>query len=574
MKKVINLLTFICPILAVALSAGIFFNRNAVRFPSGAKSNTLTGTYACGNGMLTAVIINEERSVIVLNNAGEQVSRVNADPWDSRSFSTAKYAALDEYNNLYILDVVFGGISGHNTERVLRYSEDGKFQEELSVLSYVNSDFLVTRGKIAGMSYYNGSIYLVILENDGFYFNQLPARSRGTVKTISFFKYPRALGDINSVNIDGENQRLTLTTKAGTILQYNFDGAVQYTKKAEQTLTLPWTAVSGKDGIVYADILSGEIILTDIQTGERTLLYKSSEEVPYCRLNYSGGMLFAAPINGASGIVRLSPGAKAETIGEYSYSKNRQMKYNLLFVACLLDMVLLLLAVFLFIRLFFHYCRNKRIQHIVLSGVCMGFGAILATTLIANEMSTRYEENVLAGLENVSHIMAAEIDGDVVASLWFPAQYDSKTYRTFQKSLKALFEETRFNGDIVYQTVKAVRNGKLYSVYDLENTYGLFFPLGPYSDDSYYKTVFDKGGNIDSGTGVKNWLFTAEPVFDKSGKITALIETGYGIAAVRNKTRQMLIRTLAILGGCIAAAATAGIILVVVAESVGKRKSR
>jgi hypothetical protein len=573
-KRLINLLTVICPVLVVALSAGLFFNRNEIRFPPGPKRNTLTGTYACGNGTLTAIITDEEQSVIVLNDAGEQVSRVNADPWDPRSFSAAKYAALDEDNNLYIVDVVFGGLSAHNTERILRYSENGKFQEELSVLSYVNSDFLVTRGKIAGMSYYNGSIYLVTLENNGFYFEQLPAKSRGTVEATGFFKYPNALRDINSVHIDGENRRLTFTIKSGAILQYDFDGTVQYTKEAEQGFILPWTAVSGKDNIVYADILNSAIILVDIQTGEHTLLYKSFEGKPYCRLNYSGGTLFAAPVNGASGIARLFPGGKVDIINAYSYSKDWQIKYNLLFAACLLDLTLLLLLVFLLVRLFFRYCSNKRIRHLVLSGICMIFGAILATTLIVNEMSARYEENILTGLENVSHIMAAEIDGDVVSSLWFPAQYDSETYRTFQKSLRTLFEETRFNGDIVYQTVQAVRSGNLCSVYDLENASGLLFPLGPYSNDGYYNAVFDKGENINSGTGVKKWLFTAEPVFDKSGNITALVETGYDITAARDRTKQMLIRTLAVLVGCIIAAVLAGIIFVFVTGSVNKRKSR
>lgn len=574
MKRLMNLVTVICPVLVIVLSAGLFFNRNAVRFPPGPKRNALEGTYACGNGTLTAIITNKEQSVIVLNDAGEQVSRVNADPWDRRSFSAVKCAALDENNNLYILDVVFGGLSARNTERILRYSENGKFQEELSVLSYVNSDFLVTRGKIAGMSYYNGGIYLVTLENNGFYFEQIPAKSRGPVEATSFFKYPNALRDINSVHIDGENRRLTLTTKAGDILQYGFDGTVQYTKNAEQALTLPWTAVSGKDGIMYADILSGEIVLVDIQTGESALLYKPFEGTAYCRLNYSGGILFAAPVNGASGIARFFPGGKVEIIGEYSYSRNWQIKYNLLFAACLLDMALLFLLVFLLIRLFFRYCSNKRIRHLVLSGICMIFGAILATTLIVNEMSTRYEENILTGLENVSHIIAAEIDGDIMSSLWFPAQYDGETYRTFQKSLKTFFEETRFNGDIVYQTVKAVRNGNLYSIYDLENAYGLLFPLGSYSDGDYYGAVLDKGENITSGTGVERWLFTAEPVFDKSGKITALVEIGYDITAARDRTRQMLIRTLAVLTGCITAVVLAGIILVFVTGRADKRKSR
>jgi hypothetical protein len=79
--------------------------------------------------------------------------------------------ALDEKNNLYVLEARFGGVQMDNIERVLRYSEKGGYLGEIYRLQYTNEDFILTKGKIARMACYGGLIYLLRLNGTAFGWN-------------------------------------------------------------------------------------------------------------------------------------------------------------------------------------------------------------------------------------------------------------------------------------------------------------------------------------------------------------------------------------------------------------------
>jgi predicted MFS family arabinose efflux permease len=192
---------------------------------------------------------------------------------------------------------------------------------------------------------------------------------------------------------------------------------------------------------------------------------------------------------------------------------------------------------------------------IFLAGISITAGAVIASLLILNEMNRRYNENTYGSLENISRIMSATIDTKILASITSPAQYNSPEYMSLNSSLRNTFSRLKFDGERIYQMILAERDGMLYSLYDLENSAGSFYPFEEYGEGPYKEAYDTKDYVHVQGvvTSEGSWLFVCGPLFDDDGNVIALLETGYNMRTVEEETRKLIIQTsLIVLAAAIA----------------------
>jgi predicted MFS family arabinose efflux permease len=498
-----------------------------------------------GNGERLAVVGNSQRSVLVLNSERELIYQLNANPGNPESFSVAMYVEIDEQNNLYVHDTKFGGAFEDNIERVLKYSSEGEFLEEIYVYQYINEDFIITKGKISGMTYYNGAVYLARLERNGFYLERVSAVNLQEAEELTFFEYPDAFRDLAYCNINAENQRLALTTQAGGVKQYDFSGALLGEWEALDG-GLPWMAVSdGNNNILYTDVISGEIVFIDISAGERSILFTSqerSEGSPYYCVNYTGNVFFATS---EDQVLVMGRDGSAEIIDSYTYSPSSVQLRKLLFAGGIIGILAALVLFVSFVGFLSRQHFSETFRRIVLVGVCIIFGTGLTSILIINEMNARYYESTYNDLENISRLLTAAIDTKVLTSINSPAQYVSEGYRSLSNTLKTLFSQLQFKGKRVYQYIWMERDGVVYSMYDSEGALGTFFPYEEY-EGSTQQEVYDSKQYVYTFdvTSTGSWLFANGPIFDENGNVAAVIETGYDMRSVQEQTRAMIIQTL------------------------------
>jgi predicted MFS family arabinose efflux permease len=538
------------PVVFVALTLFLFLNKDALRFPVRSEAVPVElPTYAGGNGGRTAMIFeNEEKSVVVFNAEQHLIYKLKAEPGKANSFSNAKFVEIDETDNLYILDTHFAGAFEENVERVLKYSPAGEFLEELYAYRYINEDYIITKGKIGGMAYFEGSLYLVRMEHDGFYLEKTPASSSGETERVLFLEYPNAFRDLIYFHINVKQQRFVFTAKSGEIRQYDFSGKLTYTRDAEEGWVLPWTAVSDDDNsIIYTEILSGSIVGINTGSGEKTVLFTAPpESSSYYRINYVNGNLFAASYDN---VLKRSGDGEIEILDSYFYEP-AIIKFQIaLFVIAILDGIALLGTLALVIPLLRKLAVSESLKRILLSGMCIAFGAVIAAILIINEMDDRYERNTFNNLENVSRLVAASVvDTDLLDSLVSPSQYSNEEYLRLKDSLKVLFSRTQFKGDHVYQIIYVVRGNDVLVMYDLENSVGICYPFTEYEGSIYQETA-DSGeyahveGSVDSEG---SWMFVCGPIFDREGNVAAIIETGYDRRVVEEQTRSLIVQTILI----------------------------
>jgi predicted MFS family arabinose efflux permease len=515
-------------------------------------------TYVSGNSDRIVMTENSEKSVVVMRPNGELVYKLNARP-DRKSFSSTPFVALDEHNNLYVLDVDINGLSKENRERVLKFSPKGKFLGVIYEYSYINDNFISTVGRLNGLAYSRGSVYIIRLGDNGFWLEKTAAENQNVNHTtLHFFEYPNAYRDLAYFHINADAGRVSLTTKAGGIKQYDFNGGLVYERSAVTgEKSFPWTVVCDNDNnLIYADILTGEIVLINSDRDNQTVLFVSGEDVsPFYRLNYTNNTLFAAAyFDTTAGYTKdtsyLENGAcEFKYLHSYTYSLRTMILKQILFAALVLDAFAVLALVFLATRLF-RKRMSETLKTILLVGMCIAFGSIISAVLIINEMTKQYHEKAYNDLENISRLMASSLDAEVLDSIESPAQYNSEKYTRFTAKLRAMFGEMQFTGERVYQMIWKTdeENGLVYSMYDLESALGTMYPFDVYAEDSYYREVFENREYVhySNVTSSGSWQFVCGPIIDSNEKVVGLIETGHDIKSIQEQTRNMVIQIILI----------------------------
>jgi predicted MFS family arabinose efflux permease len=182
---------------------------------------------------------------------------------------------------------------------------------------------------------------------------------------------------------------------------------------------------------------------------------------------------------------------------------------------------------------------------ILLTGVCIAFGAVIASVLIINRMNQQYSRKTFTDLENISRLITAEIDPSVLTALASPSDYDSAEYLAFKEFLTARFSRLQFEGERIYLLILMRHDTNLNVMCDLESSIGTYYPLDVYTDGPY-KDAYESGEYVHvSGevTSEGSWLFVCGPIFDREGRVIALIETGYNMRSVLEQTRMIVIQT-------------------------------
>jgi predicted MFS family arabinose efflux permease len=544
-KSIVQKATAATLVVFVILSVFLAFNKAKISMsPWDNTGNIEWPTYAGTNEKQIAVIENSEKAVSVIDADGELVFRLNADPNSANSFFSAEFVVFDDDNNLYVLDKRFAGAFEENTERILKYSPAGKFLGEIYGYRYINENFIITKGKICGITWFEGAVYLVRLENDGFYLERISTSGQSEPETVRFFSYPNAFRDLVYSRINVQTGRLTFTSKARTLRHYDFSGALIGEWPAEEG-SLPWSAVSdNNNNIIYADTGIGALVFLDTATGERSLLFSREEGSSYAYINYVNNTLLAASDDDL--LIRNGSG-EFKILSSYNYSPSA-MKFRMtLFILCLLDALALLVLIAGSVFLLSKITISGNLKRILLVGTCVAFGAASSSVLIINAMNDRYYKNIYTDLENVSRLVAESIDINIFTSITASSQYEKKEYLDTSDTLGNLLSLLPVKGMNVYQYIWMERDGVVYSMYDSERALGVLYPFFDY-EDSYYQDVVKTKKYVHTNdiTATGSWLFACGPIFDESGNVVAAIETGYSMSAVLEQTRNMIVQTVLI----------------------------
>jgi predicted MFS family arabinose efflux permease len=535
-----KLIAIIGAAVCAALSVFLFLNKENITVRPWRVSAALSMIGdANGNGERIAVAANSTESVFVLNSAEELIYRVDA----GANFTSAQFVDIDEENNLYIYDIQLGGVKEQNTERVVKYSPEGKFLAELYSYQYINEDFILSKGKIGGMAVSGELLYVVRLEHEGFYLERASTKQESPARRLAFFPYPNALRDLAYCRINAEKGRVIFTTKSGVILQCNFSGSLITTIPPKDG-RFPYMADQDeRNGFIYTDIINKAINRIDNISEETTNIF-STPNGCYYHIAYKNGIIYAS-YNEENTLVMRD--GEFKIIDSYTYSKRDIAFRIVLFVFCILDAAAFLSFLVSAARFLSKKKLGGNFKLILLVTFCIVLGAGISSALIVNEMNNQYYHNLGNSLENMLKIIANSVDLTVIQSINSPAQFDDEDFREFVEYIRNMFKQLEFEGKQVYFTIWLERTGQIYSMFDLDYALGTFYPYGEY-EDSFLQAAYESKQfaydvvRTNSGT----WFGNSGAVFDANGDPIAALEIGYNMQDTEKEQRNMVIQLVLI----------------------------
>jgi predicted MFS family arabinose efflux permease len=535
----------------ILVSAFLIFNVDRITLTPWDTSGVFDNIfYASGNGERIAVIDNAQESILMLDSSGNLIYRLNSRPGSPNSFTLAKRVQLDRENNLYVLDTNFGGAFEENTERIIKYSPDGKFEAEIFSYTYTNTSFHLDKGRIAGMAYFDGAVYFINLDNGEFQLQSVHAGTPGMpVETLGIFEYPHAIRDTMYFSINPGQEKFVFTTKSGIIKQYDFSGDSVYEwRDREDGIHCLWNAVTDdNNNILYTDLATGEAGFIDTAAGMRTSLFTLPEGIAFYSftLDYSDGTVFATTLDNV--FVKNGDGP-FEEMGFYTYPSDMTTFNVVVFALLIFDGLLLLVLLVLLIKLISKYFFSTNAKRIISVGLCVAAGAVISSVLIINELSKLYRQNILTDLQNISKIMSASMDIEPLVSMTSLAQYDNEEFLKLKDRVRFLFEQANFTRQKIYQGLMMERGGILYVMNDIENSVPPFYPYSTWEDEDTIRSVYEtkEFRSMEEITLTGSYLHTTGPLFDNDGNVAAFVETGLEMVSFQQELERIIVQTVLI----------------------------
>lgn len=508
---------------------------------------------------LSAASAGPEGSIVAIGDSKQEVSRMSADGSialrvTNRSESSGgrshyTEAVADNDGGVVALNTVLDDYGLYVTdEQIVRYDGSGR---KGSVLFDRPGDGKSKRvGQIKGLQVKDGYVYFFVAESDGATLRRVSLQG-GAAENVFAFDLPR--NRYLSEVIGMEPGSIYYSTKRGSIFRVGGDGAstllypldtMDRTRK-----NFPEELSAGASGqLLFVDRLLNAVTAMDPDhPGSLRVLL---DEPSLKKLAPGAGGYEIMDVEGAAAggvTVALSDrvlffDAKMQLTGTLSTAVNESRDIRdrwLLWIAAALSAALFAFACFFaFVHLF-----RKRLplflkQLVVFVPVivaCM----ILLSNFIYDSFSARMESQMQSELSLLARNGQHLIDGDRLNRLQSPEDYGSEDYNAIRKKMEFLFEgEDAKDRKGLYSTLYKVVDGQLYIVMDDDDGVNMFKPFEKSEENEEVLTQgVVRNGQWEDADG--KWLYAIGPVYDGSGKIVGIYETGRDLSVLYQENRKI-----------------------------------
>lgn len=524
-------------LLAIGLGLWLYPNLNhfqTLPYTTEKPLNYLSKASAGPDG--SSIVIGDSRQEIVrINSEGAIEELIRQDTGAGSRHDFTDIAVADD-GTIYVLDTVLDGYGLYvQEERIVRYPK-GEPSGTL-LYTYKGSGTNKRVGLIKGLQVAGDSIYFYINEDTNVKLHRLSAAGGKPEETLAF-KLPddRYLSEI----VGYEPDHIYYSTKRGAIFRVKADGAsvLSYPLEGmERTRkNFPEGLLLGENGRLYfidrlvnAVTSMNAIDSSDMVTiiDEPALMAAApkaeSLDIMDLTMDTTGRMDLVL----GDSIVKLDGEKSSASVRmKLSYDRSSVVKGWLTWLAAA---ALLVITLFL-VRLFYVQVLGRRIslffKQVFAIVPILIIAMILLSNFIYDSFSGKMEEEMQRQLSLLARNGQNIINGDQLNRLMSPNDYMSKDYQTIRSKMNFLFEsEDPANRKGLYSTLYKYENGEIFIMMDDDDGVNMY---KPFPVNELNRLVVENGEVVtdrwEDATG--KWLYAIGPIYDSSGKIVGVYETG------------------------------------------------
>lgn len=466
--------------------------------------------------------------------------------------------AVDSQGYLYVINQVMQE-NGFYTERedILRYDPAGQFDRIVHSRQYKPEEITnnnVTRGRVIGLSLEGKRVFWHELSDRGVIQSSVNIDTwrleQNNILPIEF----SAIYVASVARIDDHS--FAYTTKRGELFRVVegqppmllYSGDDNLTKGG---LSVPWwIGVDHQKRILFSDLTRSEIRRMEsdgtISLVLSNALYEAKTQDKYAYVYYvfsvgnDGRLVTINDIN----VLSVAPGGELDFILSGGY-----FPFSILLLRLLLWMALfaLIAAVIMTSVLIYQDLLHRRISLIVkqlfilLPSVTIIL-AFVAYTLI-NYASVHFESLTFSHISQTIQVISQKIDTDRLENVRLQKDFMSDDYRYIRHQLHSAlnYNKDPWNNKF-YFVLHRIYDGKIYSFMYLNDQITSFHPFAYLNDPNliYWKANRGEIATTKVPDPWGTWILGVGPVYNKEGKIAAILEVGRDLYGFQQETNKVL----------------------------------
>lgn len=434
--------------------------------------------------------------------------------------------------SLYILD-----------ERILEYSEKGKFTKEIFKVSYEDNNLSPRQyGLIKGLTCKNDNLYFSLCNENNIeiYSANINSNNKShNFNKINKYSFKDAWKSIHDVCIHLKENKVFCTDKKGIIWTLGETNEILFTGgplSEEYSLqSTPYHLSSSSDNeLFFSDLGMWNIRKINLDTKEissvideindSSLPKQEDREILYS-VSYNNSRLLTVGNYVYSIDLKNHPASKT-TIENLNYSSKTMLRGAVVWIFCLCSIIICIFAVLYL----FKYIVSPKTSFIVKASSCAVIGTIIISVFISSLVLSRSNENIKQTIKGnimtISSLTNEAIDTEAFSRINSNSDYLNQDYQNIKKKMDTVLNVASENNiQIYYMLYKNVKDIAI-GVMDSENFVSPAFP-SVIVPEFYNQAAFEGRKVYDEINDLSGmWALCMSPILNNFGDTIGVLEIG------------------------------------------------
>lgn len=475
------------------------------------------------------VVSDSNRKVTKFTKDRQLVYQLSGGSRSEDAFYLATEMAANDKGELYLLENQLDRSGSYIAEEVIyHYDKNGKRLNSLFVLKDDTESKLIPAVK--GLKEINGRLHWSVLNESG-----IALYKEGQTQPVANVPFEQANQMIQAVEWQSEDS-IVFVTKSGFIFKKNLQGDLETlfspTEKTKVSRVNLWAIEALDNGLIYTLDLGnfGVYALKEGQLSPYFKLVSEETKKPEVFFNFYMDEKQLILVND-NHLVKVGADKAVQTISSLNLSSGLLFSRILTYAALFAMFSSLVLMGKWLGSFFLRFLRDGKLSITVPILMAVTTAAVLISYLVIQYYGAVIDEQAVNSLKMAVQTSEYVIDGDLVAEISDPTDYRNETYNQVADQLQKLihYNEEPWNENL-YTALYTVVDNRYYALVYNDNRITPYYPFNAFTNQSEYN-YFLKAyqGEITSGREIDadgQWIFAMGPVYDKSGKIQAIVEVG------------------------------------------------
>lgn len=475
------------------------------------------------------VVSDSNRKVTKFTSDRQMVYQLTGGSRSEDAFYLITEIATNESGELYLLENQLDSSGSYiEAEVIHHYDKNGKRLDSLFSLEDETESKLIPA--IKGLDEIQGSLrWAVLSEND------IKLYKEGQEEPVATLAFEHADQMVQDIQWQSDNSVIFIT-KSGFIFEQKLGGELKTlfspTQASKASRVNLWSIGAIDQEHIYALDLGnfGVYALNSGTLNPYFRLVSEETNAPEVFFNFYIDDKQLLLVNDDH-LIEVGSNKEVQTIDDLKLSSGLLVVRLLNYAALLALLVSLALMSKWMGSLILRFLRDGKMSITIPILMAVTTAAVLISYLVIQYYGAVIDEQAINALKMTVQTSEYVIDGDLVAKISDPTDYQNETYNQVADQLQKLihYNEEPWNENL-YTALYTIVDNRYYALVYNDNRITPYYPFNAFTNQSeydYFLKAYE--GEVTSGREIDadgQWIFAMGPVYDKSGNVRAIVEVG------------------------------------------------